>query len=54
MEDGRWRMKDEGRRMEDEEKIFIMLKCIYMPHMERLLRMAFSLSMGVNKMIFFV
>ena len=27
MEDGRWRMKDEGRRMEDEEKnIFFMLK----------------------------
>ena len=27
MEDGRWRMKDEGRRMENEEKnIFFLLK----------------------------
>ena len=49
MEDGRWRMKDEGRRMEDEEKNIY----INMPHMERLLRMAFLLSMGANKMIFF-
>ena len=36
MEDGRWRMKDEGRRMEDEEKnIFFMLKMhIYATHGE--------------------
>ena len=53
MEDGRWRMKDEGRRMEDEEKNIFYVEnayiCIYM-----LLRMAFSPSMGVNKIIFFV
>ena len=51
MEDGRWRIKDEERRMEDGEKIFLIM---IMHIMERFLRMAFSLSMGVTKMIFFV
>ena len=35
MEDGRWRMKDEGRRMEDEEKnIYYVEMHIYATHGE--------------------